>query len=220
MYALSDIATYSLVTLSAIFFVVDPFAAVPLFLAITRGDSPEKRRLTARRASVATFVTLTVFAAAGTLIFKLFGITLGAFKIAGGVLLFLMAIDMMRARQSRVRLTPGEQAEGVERDDVAIIPLAIPMLAGPGAIATVMVLVSQARSKLYAVPVFGAIVLTSVATYLVLRGASLAEKTLKHTGMNILTRVMGLILAAIAVQFIVGGVADVAPVVVQAVHAH
>jgi len=216
MYALSDIAAYSVVTLSAIFFVVDPLAAVPLFLAITRGDSPEKRRGTAARAAVACFLTLTVFAAAGTLIFKLFGITLGAFKIAGGVLLFMLALDMMRAQASPVRLTAAEEQEGVERDDVAIIPLAIPMLAGPGAIATVMVLVSQAKSKLYAIPVFGAILITAVATYFILRMAIVAERTLKRTGMNILNRVMGLILAAVAVQFVVSGVADLAPTIARA----
>jgi multiple antibiotic resistance protein len=210
---LTDLASYSLVTLSAVFFVVDPLAAVPLFLAMTRGDSPEQRRSMAARASIACFVTLTAFAAAGGLIFQVFGITLGAFKIAGGLLLFLLAVDMMRAQPSRVRSTPEEQQEAEEKQDVAIIPLAIPMLSGPGAIATVMVLVSQARSRIYAVPVFVAIVITSVATYFILRAATLAERTLRRTGLNILTRVMGLILAAVAVQFVVNGLADVAPMI-------
>src|SRR5262249_47131111 len=135
---------FAVVALSAIFFVIDPLANVPIFLSITNSFTPEQRRKIAGRAAFATWITLSVFALAGGLIFKAFGISLGAFKIAGGLMLLLMSVDMMRAQPSPTRTTVEEQAEGRTRDDVALFPMAIPMLAGPGAIATVMVLMSRA----------------------------------------------------------------------------
>src|SRR5215831_17376946 len=199
-----ELATFTLVTFSAVFFVVDPFAVIPLFLTITRGDSALKRRATALKASLVTVVTLTVFAATGEFIFRLFGITIGAFKIAGGLLLFLVALDMMRAQPSRVRSSPEEQDEGTAKDDVAIVPLAIPMLAVPGAIATVTVLMSQARHSPSHIAVVVAVVFaTGALTFLILRASTRLERLLKQTGLNILSRVMGLILAAVSVQFVV-----------------
>ncbi len=207
---MSDLLSFALVTLSAIVVVVDPFAVVPLFLTITQGDSPEKKRATARKASLVMTLTLVAFAAAGGFIFRLFGITLGAFKIAGGVLLFLMAIDMLRAQRSRVRTSPEEEVEGAAKDDVAVIPLGIPMLAGPGSIATVTVLMTQAAGSTARVAVvFGCIVLTGLLTFVLLRAATVVERALKQTGLNILNRIMGLILAAVAVQFVVDGIREV-----------
>jgi multiple antibiotic resistance protein len=204
--------SFTLVTLSAIFFVVDPFAVIPLFLVITEGDAPAKKRATALKATAVATVTLLVFAAAGTLIFRLFGITLGAFRIAGGILLFLLALDMIRAQRSRVRSSPDEELEGVAKEDVAVIPLGIPMLAGPGSIAIVIVLMSHARrSVTEAAIVVGCIVTTGILTYIILRAAVVVERTLHQTGLNILNRVMGLMLAAVAVQFIVNGIKDVLP---------
>ena len=138
-----ELYTFGLVAFSAVFFIVDPFAVVPVFLAITQSESPQQKNATAFRAAFTSCLTLTIFAAAGGLIFKFFGISLPAFKIAGGVLCFLVALDMMQARQSRTRSTPEEQKEGMDKADVAIIPLAIPLLSGPGSIATVMVLMSR-----------------------------------------------------------------------------
>jgi multiple antibiotic resistance protein len=152
-----------------------------------------------------------VFAAAGTLIFRFFGITLGAFKIAGGVLLFLVALDMMQARQSRTRSTPEEEKEGIEKADVAIIPLAIPLLSGPGSIATVMVLMSRHATFVYTIPVFISILLTALITWLMLRGAGWIERHLSKTFMNVVMRIMGLILAAISVEFVIAGIKDVLP---------
>src|SRR5688500_16655210 len=135
---------FAVVALSAVFFVIDPLANLPIFLTITAGDSAAQRRRTALRAAFAAWIVLGAFAVAGGVIFKAFGISLGAFKIAGGIMLLLMAIDMMRAQTSRTRTTEEEQTESQARDDIAIFPLAIPMLAGPGAIAMVMVLMSRA----------------------------------------------------------------------------
>lgn len=211
---MSEVVTSSLVALSAVFFVVDPLAAVPLFLAMTKGDSPEKRRGMALRASVATFLILSVFAVAGAFVFRALGISLGAFKAAGGVLLLLMALDMLRTKSPPARITAGEVEEGAEKDDIAIVPLAMPLLAGPGSIATVVVLMGRARADeewWHVVPVFGAIAVTAVACYVSLAAAARIDKVLGRTGMSILARVAGLLLAAIAIQFIFDGIADALP---------
>jgi multiple antibiotic resistance protein len=206
-----DVLTFGLVSFSAIFFVVDPLAVLPIFLAITRNETSEHKRATALRAALTSGITLAVFAAAGQLIFRFFGITLGAFKIAGGVLLFMVALDMMQARPSRTRSTPEEEQEGLDKADVAIIPLAIPLLSGPGSIATVMVLMSRHSSVAYMIPVYLSIAITALVTWIMLRGAEWIERRLSKTFLNVVTRVMGLILAAIAVEFVINGVKDVLP---------
>lgn len=200
---------FAVVALSAVFFVVDPLAILPIFLTITSGDSIEQRRRTAARAAFATWVILSIFAIAGGVIFQAFGISLGAFKIAGGLMLLLMAVDMMRAHPSPTRSTVEEQQESQARDDVAIFPLAIPMLAGPGAIATVMVLMSRAAWRPAATTaVFLAVTVTCVAAWLLMRSAASAERLLPKTLLRAFERVMGLLLAAVAVEFIAGGVRD------------
>jgi multiple antibiotic resistance protein len=194
------------VALPALLSVVDPIGVVPVFLAMTAGDSPEKMRRMALRACVVACGLLLFFALFGSLIFQVFGVSLGAFKVAGGILLLITALDMLRARPSETRTTPSETQEGVVKEDVALVPLAVPLLAGPGAIATAVVLVTRGGNALSsAVPVLAAIVLTFVASYLVLRAASLVQRVLKQSGVAVLERVMGLILAAIAVQFVADG---------------
>ncbi|HTR56062.1 MAG TPA: NAAT family transporter [Kofleriaceae bacterium] len=200
---------FAVVAFSAVFFVIDPLANVPVFLTITATNTVEQRMQIARRAAFATWILLSVFAAAGGLIFKAFGISLGAFKIAGGMMLLLMAVDMMRAQPSPTRTTAEEQAESVARDDIAVFPIAIPMLAGPGAIATVMVLMSRAAWDPVRTPcVFGAIAVTCAIAWLLMRGAARAERWLPKTLLRAFERVMGLLLAAVAVEFIAGGVRD------------
>ncbi|HEU0032680.1 MAG TPA: MarC family protein [Kofleriaceae bacterium] len=200
---------FAVVALSAVFFVIDPLANLPIFLTITAGDSPEQRRRTAARAALATWMTLGTFAVAGGLIFQAFGISLGGFKIAGGLMLLLMAIDMMRAQPSRTRTSDEEQIESQARDDVAIFPLAIPMLAGPGAIATVMVLMSQAAWRPIATAsVFVAVTVTCFAAYLLMRYAAKVGEKIPKTLLRAFERIMGLLLAAVAVEFIAGGIRD------------
>ena len=195
-----------LLILTSVLFIVDPFAAVPSFLAMTARDTPALRRGMARRGAWTCAITLTVFALGGSIIFTLFGITLGAFKIAGGALIGLNAMDMVQARRSQQQETPIERAEGTEKQDVGIIPLGLPMLAGPGAISTVMVLAGQSKTTLTTVAVYAAIALTAYLSYLTLAAATLVERRMGQTGMRILTRLMGLVLCAIAVQFIVDGI--------------
>ena len=195
-----------LLIFTSVLFIVDPFAAVPTFLAMTARDTPAVRRAMARRGAWTCAITLTAFALAGSLIFTLFGITLGAFKIAGGVLIGLNALEMVQARRSQQRETPAEQAEAIEKEDVGIIPLGVPMLAGPGAISTVMVLALGSHSRATTAALYGSVALTACVSYLVLAAATAVEHRLGQTGMRILTRLMGLVLCAIAVQFIVDGI--------------
>jgi MarC family membrane protein len=206
---------FTLSTFTTLFFVVDAPACVPLFLAMTMPAAAERRR-TAWRASMVAMFTLAAFAAAGGWIFRLLGISLGAFQIAGGILLFLLAIDMLRAQRSRQRTTPEEEAEGVDKDDVSVFPLGIPMLAGPGATATVMVLMSRAEHAWQVAVVFASIAATAAASYGILAASVRIGERLGHTGLNVVQRVMGLILAATAVQFVVGGAQNVLPAMLAA----
>ena len=197
-----------LTSLAAVFFIVDPFAATPAFLAMTASYDRARRKQMAKRAAVTCFVLLSVFATVGKYIFRIFGITLPAFKLAGAVLLSLVALDMLQARRSRTRETPEEQSEASATEDIGIIPMGIPMLAGPGSLSTVMVLVSQGRSWWDALPVLISIALTSVVAYVVLAGADRVATFLGETGIRVLTRLMGLILLAIAFQFLVSALSD------------
>lgn len=205
---MSDAVSSALVSLSAIFFVVDPIGVVPIFVAMTHGDSPEQLRDTARRACLVAAGLLVFFALCGTFLFKVVGVSLSAFRVAGGIVLLITALDMLRARQSETRTSPEEAHEATEKEDVAIVPLALPLLAGPGAIATVMVLMSRASGVVSVVAVLVSIVVTLAASYFLLRGASLVQRVLGQSGVAIFQRVMGLLLAAIAVQFIAEGGRD------------
>jgi MarC family membrane protein len=208
-----ELLVLSLVSLSAIFFVVDPFAAVPFFLALTRDDGPEKRRETALRASLTAGLVLATFAVAGAWIFSLLGISLPAFRIAGGVVLLLLAVDMIRTQPSRTRITEKEIEAGVDKEDVAIVPLGMPLLAGPGSIATVVVLMARAREGpwWHAMPVLGATAVTAGLCYLILSGAARVERVLGRTGLAILERAAGLLLVAVAVQFMLDGIREGLP---------
>jgi multiple antibiotic resistance protein len=203
--------SFSVLSFSAIFFVVDPMGVIPIFIAMTKGDPPAKRRDMARRATIAAFFILTTFALAGTLIFKVFGVTLGAFKVAGGVLLLLTAIEMLRAQKGRIRVSPEEELEGTEKEDVAIFPLAIPLLAGPGSIATVTTLMGKAGRAAFAVPVVLSIAVTCAAAYAMLLAAERIQRLMGVTGLSVMNRVIGLIIGAIAVQFIFDGLRDTFP---------
>lgn len=173
---------------------------------MTARDTPEQRRGHAKRGALTCAITLIAFALGGSVIFKVFGITIGAFKIAGGVLIGLNALDMVQARRSQQRETPAEKAEGIEKDDIGILPLGVPMLAGPGAISTVMVLALTVKSPAATAAIYVSILLTAAISFLVLAAATMVERRLGQTGMRILTRLMGLVLCAIAVQFILDGI--------------
>ena len=206
----APIVRFSLLALSSIFFLVDPFAAIPSFLAITQHADPAQRRRMARKGAITCFIVLTSFAIAGQLIFRMFGITLPAFEIAGGLILLLIGLDMLEARRSPTQETHSDTEEATTKEDAGIVPLGIPMLAGPGAISSVMVLVGQVPTlwgwQMGAI--LGAIALTALVTYLVLGAAARVRQFLGETGIRILVRIMGLLLVALAMQYFVNGITD------------
>lgn len=199
---------FSLLALSSILFLVDPFAALPTFLAVTSGQDSAKRVRTARKASLTALVILTAFAVAGQYIFRIFGITLPAFEIAGGIILLLIGLDMLEAKRSPTQESSGETEEATHKDDAGIVPMGIPMLAGPGAITSVMVLVGQAQDVSERLAIYAAIAVTCLICFVVLGSAVRVARALGETGIRILVRIMGLLLVALAVQDFVNGLVD------------
>ena len=199
---------FSVLALSSIFFLVDPFAALPTFLAVTAGVDAQRRRKMAWKASVTALVVLSAFAVAGQYIFRMFGITLPAFEIAGGVILLLIGLDMLEAKRSPTQEALGDTVAAAQKEDAGIVPLGVPMLAGPGAITSVMVLVGQAQTHWQMVAILVSIVLTAAVCYLVLGHSDKVVRLLGDTGIRILVRIMGLLLVALAAQYFVNGLAD------------
>jgi multiple antibiotic resistance protein len=198
-----------LLALSSLFFLVDPIATIPVFLYMTSDAGPGERSRMARTAALTCFFVLTGFSVIGTLLFRLLGITLPAFQTAGGVILLLVGLDMVQARRSGTKEAPGEVEEATVRSgesDAGIVPLGMPMLAGPGAISNVVVLVSQSSHWWETVTVYSAIALTALLSYIFLAGADRIRKRMSETSIHILTRIMGMLITALAVQFIATGV--------------
>jgi multiple antibiotic resistance protein len=206
----SPIVRFSLLALSSIFFLVDPLAAIPSFLAITENADGARRRSMARKGATTCLIVLTTFAIAGQLIFRIFGITLPAFEVAGGLILLLIGLDMLEARRSPTQETHGDTEEATTKEDAGIVPLGIPMLAGPGAISAVMVLVGQVPTLWHwqMAAILLSILFTCVVTYFVLAAASRVRQVLGETGIRILVRIMGLLLVALAMQYFVNGITD------------
>jgi multiple antibiotic resistance protein len=206
----SPIVRFSLLAFSSVFFLVDPFAAIPSFLAITENADPVRRKRMARKGALTAFIVLTTFAFAGQLIFRMFGITLPAFEIAGGLILLLIGLDMLEARRSPTQETHGDTEEATAKEDAGIVPLGIPMLAGPGAISSVMVLVGQVPTLFgwQMGAILGSITITAAVTYFVLAAASRVRQVMGETGIRILVRIMGLLLVALAMQYFVNGITD------------
>jgi multiple antibiotic resistance protein len=200
---------YILLATSSLFVIVDPLAAVPAFIAMTPSNTPEDRIRMARIAALTMAGVLLAFAFAGQWIFRFLGITMPAFEIAASIVLLLVALDMLRAQRSRVLETREETAAGMEKLDIAVTPLAIPMLSGPGAISTVIVLQHQAQGVPQYVALCLSIVAVSAATYFILRISARGMHWLSPIALSIAIRIMGLLLAAIAVQFMINGISAV-----------
>src|ERR1700728_3081509 len=196
---------FLLLAFSSIFFIVDPIACIPTFLALTADDELARRRHMAKRAAWTCFLVLSGFALAGTLVFKMFGITLPAFRIAGGLIMILIGLDMVQARRSQTKETPSETEQAMEKEDVGIVPLGVPMLAGPGSISTVIALMAQSSNWQHSILIIVAVALTAFISYWTLAAADRLGRRMGDTGIHILTRFMGLMLMAIAVQFILSG---------------
>jgi multiple antibiotic resistance protein len=208
---LNELIQFALLASGSLFVIVDPVATVPAFLAMTPTDTAAQRAKMARLACVVSTVVLLTFAIAGQYIFRFLGITMPAFQIAASIVLLIVALDMLRAQRSRVQETDEETVAGTEKTDIAITPLAVPMLAGPGAISTAILLQNQARgitqhAVLYVV--IGGVMFTS---YLILRVAAHGTRFLSPIAMKIVSRVMGLLLAAVAIQFMLNALKELKP---------
>jgi multiple antibiotic resistance protein len=191
----------------ALFTVVDPIGGAPLFLTLTEGASEKERKLIALRASLTLFIVLALFLFLGQNLLKLFHISLSAFKVAGGLLLILTAIDMLYARTRAIKETPEEREKWKEKEDVSIVPLGIPYLAGPGAITTTVILSEGIdwERKLW---LLGVIALVSISTLIIFFFASYIFRLFGETGTKALVRILGLILASIAVEYIISGIKE------------
>lgn len=208
-----ELLPYTLLAFGSLFAIVSPFATVPIFLALTEDDDADARVAMARRACVLAFILLLAFAVLGTRILGAFRVTVPALQLAGGLVILRVAFDMLQG-SGRRRLSPEERVEALEKDDVAVTPLAVPILCGPGTMTTGIVLGSQAVSPLFTLTfvVVGAAVyaITFGLLWLAVRNASF----LSPIGLRVASRVMGLILAAVAMQFVLDGIRGAFPGIV------
>jgi multiple antibiotic resistance protein len=198
----------NLLAVSSLFVIIDPIATIPAFLAMTPEASPNQRIRMARLACFVATGVLVIFALAGKWVFKFLGITLPAFQMAGSVVLLLISLDMLRAQRSPVTETKEEKAAGTEKEDIAITPLGIPMLAGPGAISTAILLNNQAASLAQQISLLICIITVMTGTFLILKLSASGARWLNPIAMRITTRIMGLLLAAVAFQFMINAISE------------
>ena len=203
-----SLTEYSLLAAGSLFVIVDPLATAPAFLAMTPNSTPAERLRMARLACLATAVVLLIFSVTGTAILRVFAITMPAFQIAASVVLLIIALDMLRVQRSRVQETREEKQAGAEKDDIAITPLAIPMLAGPGAISTTILLQNEAITVAQHIALYSCIIGVALATYVIFRIAVRGARWLNPIVLSIAIRVMGLLLAAVAIQFVLNAIKD------------
>ena len=198
------------VTVIPLLAIVNPVSAVPMYVAMTADYTREHRSSTLRRAVVTAFALLVVFTLIGPLILRFFGITTSAFRIAGGIIFFGIGMDMLNARRSRVKTTREEERESSVKEDIGIVPLGIPTLAGPGAITTVIALNGQANGDLSKqAAVYIAIVIVLLLCWATLAAAPLVTRRMGQTGMNVMTRLMGLLVTVVGAQFVIDGVSQI-----------
>ena len=199
---------FAVLSFTSLFVIVDPVGLIPSFLAMTEKNTVPERVRMAQLASVITFGILILSYFFGQNLLTAFGITLPAFEIAGGIVLLLVALDMLQARRTAIKETQEEKAEGIDKHDVAITPMAIPMLAGPGAMTAVILLSNKAGAFTHHLILAGTIFLVSALTFLILWTVAVRSTILSVIALKIMGRLMGLILAAIAVQFILNGILE------------
>ena len=203
-----SLSAYILLALTSLFVIVDAVGTVPVFLAMTPNDTPEQRLRTARVACSTTAVVLLSFALMGTFLFRIFGITMPAFEIAGSIVLLMIGLDMLKVQRSRVQQTREETQAGTEKSEIGVAPLAIPMLSGPGAISTTVLLSNEAKTIPQHIALYGCILVVTWLTYLMFRVAVRGARWLSPIVMSIAVRVMGLVLASIAIQFILNAIKE------------
>lgn len=199
---------YLLLSIVSLQVIVSPISVVPIFLALTPDNSPSERVRMAGIACLMACAALLLFALTGQALFKVLGVSMEAFQIAGGALLFLIAMEMLRQGDKK-HLADDESAEAAAKDDVAVSPLAVPLLAGPGAISTVVLLKNQAEGPIQHAALYGAVVAVMLSSFVVLRISAAGTRFVNPLLMRLVSRLSGLLLAAIAVQFIVNGIRQI-----------
>jgi|LQYC01.1.fsa_nt_gi conserved hypothetical protein TIGR00427 len=213
----SEYLNFASFAFAALFFIVDPIGNVPLFLAITPKNDFIERKQIVEKASIASGLILIFFLLTGNLILNLFHITIGAFKIAGGILIFIISLRMLFVFKPSQKTSPEEQREAKEKDDVSFFPLAIPLLSGPGAITTIILLRNNCHNIIHYLIIISIIVVVSVLTYFILKESQYLMRLCGQTGINILVRLMGLLLSVIAVQFAIDGIKDIIPEIIRGI---
>jgi len=195
----------------ALVIIVNPVSALPLFVSMTAGNTEVEKKNIARIASISVAVVLVLAAVIGQPILAVFGITIASFKVGGAILILLMAISMMHAAPNREKQTPEEAREAAEKENIAVVPLAIPLLSGPGAISTTIVYATERSSPSHLGIIILCCLLVALLTWLALRLATPVSKWLGETGVNIAIRLMGLLLAAVAVEILASGLVVLLP---------
>lgn len=195
---------YMITALVTMFVVIDPIGIAPLFLALTSGMTPAERRKVALHACLVAGLVLVLFAFFGEAVLGFVGISMPAFRIAGGILLFLTALDMLFERRTKRR---EDRTEGEEIDDPSVFPLAIPLIAGPGSIASIILLIGEKPGGEGLITVLGITALTLIALGLTLMASSYLDRIIGKKGIDVITRILGMLLAALAVQFVLDGLA-------------
>ncbi len=201
---MNDYINFGLLALPSFFTLINPLGTMPIFLTMTSTLTEKERRKTAKKASIISFLTIIGFAISGQLLFKFFGISVHSLRIVGGVIFFMMGMDMLQARLGSVKIKKDEVKSYVT--DISITPLAIPMICGPGAITNVIVLMERAHSIPLKIILFLAIAIILYATYLILLSSSKIITIIGQTGINVMMRIMGLIVMVIAVEFFFSGI--------------
>jgi multiple antibiotic resistance protein len=197
--------------LVALFVILDPFAAVPIFLVLTKSYASAEKGRIANVTAVTVLAVLIAAALAGEALLHSMGTSLASFRVGGGIVLLLMALSMLQAQPDLLRSTPAEEAEAADRPSIAVVPLAIPLLAGPGSISTVIIEMHRSNTEYHSLLVVLCITIVSTSLWLVLRMAANIGRVLGQTGLNIITRLFGLILTAIAVEIIANGLKTLFP---------
>ncbi len=191
--------------------IVNPLGIMPVFVAMTANQSLDERKRIARIAAFTAAVVLIISAVFGESILELFGISIASFKVGGSVLVMLSALSMMQAMPTREKQTPEEAEEAVDKASIAVVPLGVPLLAGPGAMSTIIIYVSQNKSFMHLASVLLVAIAVSITVWLALRIATQVGKYMSHTTINIATRIMGLLLAALAVEIFSSGIVELLP---------
>ena len=194
-------------TFVVFFLVIEPISLVPMFAALTRGGEPGYRRRMAYKSIAISALIFVFFAIAGDLVLQALGVSVDAFKIAGGLLLFLLSVDMVFARQSGLRSTTvREQDEARDREDISVFPMAFPLIAGPGALATLLLFVVETRGEpLAVISLLGVIAVVLALTLVLMLPTTRIMRVMGVTGANVVSRVLGVVLAALAVQYVLDG---------------